>query len=131
MNLPLRVVVQNCKLSTSPVRFSKTSKWPSPTQPIAKDATGKSKMLQFGKLTNFGNIRISLMKLAFPQRLVIFHAGTARTAFLGMLKVFTVVIFGLLTVYEVPKHFYSEDQPTWVPAAGMDSFPQAKFASFT
>lgn len=50
--------------------------------------------------------------------MTIFHAGTKRTAFLGMLKVFTIVSFGLLTFYEVPKHYYADNQPYWVPGAG-------------
>ncbi|KAG9241219.1 hypothetical protein BJ878DRAFT_521816 [Calycina marina] len=56
-------------------------------------------------------------KLSYPQRMVIFHAGTRRTVFLGALKVFTIMSFGLIALYVVPRHYYAEDQPYWVPGA--------------
>jgi len=109
-------VLQKKKFSVSCIRLNKTPNLPTPLPP--KNATEKSKMLKFGRLIIVNYVANHLISTAFPQRMVIFHAGTKRTAFLGMLKVFTVVTFGLLTFFQVPKHYYAEDQPSWVPGAG-------------
>jgi len=109
-------VLKKKNYSVSVIRTSKSPKWPNPVVP--KSVSEKSQMLKFSKLVKVDCISDFLTTAAYPQRLIIFHAGTKRTAFLGMLKVFTVVTFGLLTFFQVPKHYYAEDQPSWVPGAG-------------
>src|SRR6187402_31644 len=54
----------------------------------------------------------------FPARLLVYHAGTGRTVFLGCLKVTTIFICAFFCVVMAPTHFYA-DEPKWVAAAGM------------
>ena len=50
--------------------------------------------------------------------MIIFHAGTTRTVFLGCLKVTTIFLFTFFSVVVAPTHFYAADQPAWIAPAG-------------
>jgi len=58
-------------------------------------------------------------KFIFPERLLVYHAGTGRAVFLGCLKVTTIFIFSFFCLVVAPTHFYAEDQQPWVTAAVM------------
>lgn len=49
---------------------------------------------------------------AFPQRLLIYHAGTGRTTFLACLKVTTIFSFAFFTFVAAPGYLAS-GEPTW------------------
>ncbi|RDL29781.1 Uncharacterized protein BP5553_10646 [Venustampulla echinocandica] len=55
----------------------------------------------------------------YPERLIIYHAGTGRTVFLGCLKVTTIFIFTFFCIVVAPTYFYADDQPPWVPGVAM------------
>lgn len=38
------------------------------------------------------------MEIVYPERLLIFHAGTGRTVFLGCLKVITIFVFAIFGI---------------------------------
>ncbi|KAL5327655.1 hypothetical protein ACEPPN_005356 [Leptodophora sp. 'Broadleaf-Isolate-01'] len=59
-------------------------------------------------------------KARFPERLIIYHAGTGRTVFLGCLKVTTIFICAFFCAVMAPTHFYSEES-NWVAAGVMVS----------
>ena len=50
------------------------------------------------------NIALKPPVSAYPERLLIFHGGTGRIAFLASLKMTTVVVAGLFTFVLVPKY---------------------------
>jgi hypothetical protein len=54
----------------------------------------------------------------FPERLLIYHGGTGRSAFLGCLRVTTIFMFAFFTFVVAPTHFYAEDEPILVAPAG-------------
>lgn len=54
----------------------------------------------------------------FPERVLVYHAGTGRTVFLGCLKVTTIFIFVFFTFVVAPTHLKAEDEPLWVAPAG-------------
>ncbi|RQM08827.1 hypothetical protein DH86_00002964 [Scytalidium sp. 3C] len=59
-----------------------------------------------------------LMQAVYPERLLVYHAGTGRTVFIGCLKVTTIFVFSFFGLVVAPTHFYSEvEEPLWVPAA--------------
>lgn len=56
--------------------------------------------------------------MKYPERLLIYHAGTGRTVFIGCLKVTTIFVFGFFSLVAAPSHFYAPDEPLWVAAVG-------------
>ncbi|KAI5310372.1 hypothetical protein KEM55_007815 [Ascosphaera atra] len=44
----------------------------------------------------------------------IFHAGTGRVAFLGMLRAATVLTFGIFVTVVAPAFYFDPDSPTWM-----------------
>ncbi|KAH7379737.1 hypothetical protein BKA64DRAFT_234806 [Cadophora sp. MPI-SDFR-AT-0126] len=48
-------------------------------------------------------------KARFPERLIIYHAGTGRTVFLGCLKVTTIFICAFFCAVMAPTHFYADE----------------------
>lgn len=54
----------------------------------------------------------------FPERLLIYHAGTGRSVFLGCLRITTIFIFAFFSLVVAPTHFFAEDEPIWVAPAG-------------
>ena len=60
-----------------------------------------------------------LTKAVYPERLIVYHAGTGRTVFLGCLKVTTIFTFSFFSLVVAPTHFFAEEEPKWVAAGGM------------
>ncbi|KAN0092433.1 hypothetical protein V8E51_018280 [Hyaloscypha variabilis] len=58
--------------------------------------------------------KIPAKKTPYPERLLVYHAGTGRTVFLGCLKVTTIFIFSFFTLVVAPAHFFAEAEPPWV-----------------
>lgn len=56
--------------------------------------------------------------LVYPERLIVYHAGTGRTVFLGCLKLTTIFIFTFFSLVVAPAHFNSDDEPKWVAGGG-------------
>ncbi|RFU32573.1 hypothetical protein B7463_g3769, partial [Scytalidium lignicola] len=56
-------------------------------------------------------------KFAYPERLLVYHAGTGKTVFIGCLKVTTIFVFSFFGLVVAPAHWYSDDEPSWVPGA--------------
>ncbi|TVY39932.1 hypothetical protein LSUB1_G005040 [Lachnellula subtilissima] len=50
----------------------------------------------------------------FPERLLVYHAGTGRTVFLGSLKVTTIFIATFFCAVLGPTYFYAENESPWV-----------------
>ena len=63
---------------------------------------------------------ITLMNpfIVFPERLLIYHAGTGRSVFLGCLRVTTIFVFAFFTLVVAPTHLYAENEPLWITGAG-------------
>lgn len=53
-------------------------------------------------------------KAAIPERLLIFHAGTGRTVFVGALKVTTIFLFSATLLFIAPTLYNDPEQPSWV-----------------
>ena len=62
--------------------------------------------------------RDSLTLLAIPERLLIFHAGTGRTVFVGALKVTTIFLFSATLLFIAPALYNDPEQPSWVAPIG-------------
>lgn len=66
-------------------------------------------------------------KTAYPERLLVYHAGTGKTVFLGCLKVTTIFIFFFFSLIVAPAHWQSADEPAWVAPLGR--FPCTQLAA--
>ena len=68
---------------------------------------------------------VSETVIAYPERLLIYHAGTGRTVFIGCLKVTTIFIFVFFALVVAPSHFSNEEASSWVAVAGqsLEPFP--------
>ncbi|KUJ18969.1 uncharacterized protein LY89DRAFT_683789 [Mollisia scopiformis] len=73
-----------------------------------------SRSLQRGIASKSISPKVAKTRTQFPERLLIYHAGTGRTVFLGCLKVTTIFIFSFFSLVFAPTHFYAEEQPVWV-----------------
>lgn len=58
------------------------------------------------------------MILAIPERLLIYHAGTSKIVFLGILKVTTIFIFAGTLMVAAPAINSDDPQQAWVLPAG-------------
>ncbi|TVY28800.1 Heterokaryon incompatibility protein 6,OR allele [Lachnellula hyalina] len=58
--------------------------------------------------------RVSSKKQIFPERVLVYHAGTGRTVFLGSLKVTTIFIATFFCAVLGPTYYYAENEPPWV-----------------
>ncbi len=58
------------------------------------------------------------MRTAFPERLIIYHAGTGKTTFLACLKVTTLFLFGFFDMIMTPAYF-AAGEPLVKTAGGM------------
>ena len=63
-------------------------------------------------------IKGSLTLIAIPERLLIFHAGTGRTVFVGALKVTTIFLFSATLLFIAPALYNDPEQPSWVVPIG-------------
>ncbi|KAL3427448.1 hypothetical protein PVAG01_00957 [Phlyctema vagabunda] len=60
-------------------------------------------------------------KPIYPDRLLIYHAGTGRTVFIGGMKLTTIGICVFFVSVVAPTHFYAEQEPTWISMAVITS----------
>ncbi|KAF4629197.1 hypothetical protein G7Y89_g8948 [Cudoniella acicularis] len=56
-------------------------------------------------------------KTLYPERLLVYHAGTGRTVFLGSLKITTIFIFTFFCIVVAPTYFNADDQQPVTAAA--------------
>jgi len=56
-------------------------------------------------------------KALYPERLLVYHAGTGRIVFIGCLKVTTIFVFAFFTFAAFPYLLNDPNQPVWVPPA--------------
>lgn len=71
-------------------------------------------------------------KLAYPERLLIYHAGTGRTVFIGCLKVTTIFVFSFFCLIVAPAHWFAEDEPVWMaPAVVLSGAIPMLFVAYT
>lgn len=54
----------------------------------------------------------------YPERLLIYHAGTGKTVFVGCLKLTTIFLFSFSCLFVAPSLYYAPDIPNWAPALG-------------
>lgn len=54
----------------------------------------------------------------YPERLLIYHAGTGKTVFVGCLKLTTIFLFSFSCLFVAPSLYYAPDTPNWTPALG-------------
>lgn len=54
----------------------------------------------------------------YPERLLIYHAGTGKTVFVGCLKLTTIFLFSFSCLFVAPSLYYAPDVPNWAPALG-------------
>jgi len=87
---------------------------------LASSTIPKKPRAKQSKLSNnTKTLSLSDLVTAFPERLLVYHAGTGRTVFLGSLKVTTIFIATFFCAVLGPTYFYAEDQPPWVSVVGM------------
>ena len=89
----------------------------SPPRSFAFAYQNPSKAGKFG-LNESECTRGSLTLLAIPERLLIFHAGTGRTVFVGALKVTTIFLFSATLLFIAPALYNDPEQPSWVAPIG-------------
>jgi len=56
-------------------------------------------------------------KAAYPERLLIYYAGTGKTVFIGCMKVTTIFIFSFICLVVAPAHWFAEDELAWTTGA--------------
>ena len=89
----------------------------SPPRSFAFAHQNPSKAGKYG-LNESEYMRGSLTLLAIPERLLIFHAGTGRTVFVGALKVTTIFLFSATLLFIAPVLYNDSEQPSWVAPTG-------------
>lgn len=52
-----------------------------------------------------------------PERILIYHGGTGKVIFLGMLRITTIFLFGVSCLVVAPA-FFSDDYPWYIAPAG-------------
>ncbi|KAA6410102.1 MAG: hypothetical protein FRX48_05521 [Lasallia pustulata] len=55
-------------------------------------------------------------KSGYPERLLIYHAGTGKTVFIGCLKLTTIFLFSFSCLILAPSFYYAPDKPNWAAA---------------
>lgn len=56
--------------------------------------------------------------LGYPGRLLIYHAGTGKTVFIGCLKLTTIFLFSFSCLVLAPSLYYAPDRPNWAAVLG-------------
>ena len=59
------------------------------------------------------------MATVYPERLLIYHAGTFKTTIVGSFKLFTIIAFVFCSVGVAPVLHRNVDIPNWVPWLSM------------
>lgn len=56
--------------------------------------------------------------IAYPERVLIYNAGTGKAVFIGCLKLTTIFLFSFSCLIVAPAFYRAPDYPNWAPAAG-------------
>jgi hypothetical protein len=56
--------------------------------------------------------------IGYPERLLVYHAGTGRTVFIGSMKLTTMLLFSFSCLLVAPAFYQSPDWPNWMAVAG-------------
>lgn len=75
----------------------------------------KSGMFPLRKLLRYGGLP---QASGYPERLLIYHAGTGKTVFIGCLKLTTIFLFSFSCLILAPSFYYAPDKPNWAAALG-------------
>ncbi|KAJ9644062.1 hypothetical protein H2201_007778 [Coniosporium apollinis] len=60
---------------------------------------------------------LMLTILVFPERLLIYNAGTIKTAYISITKIACFAVFAGSCILLAPIYYYDPASPAWVPAA--------------
>ena len=60
----------------------------------------------------------------YPERILIYHTGTARTVYLGFVKITTLFLFAFSSLIVAPRFYYSPDEPNWTAVVGRYHYGQ-------
>ncbi|KAI9651462.1 MAG: hypothetical protein M1829_002810 [Trizodia sp. TS-e1964] len=66
-------------------------------------------MRQFPRFHGVSSSPSPRPRTGYPERLLIYHAGTAKTVFIGCLKVTTIFLFAFSSLVVAPKLFFAEE----------------------
>ena len=55
----------------------------------------------------------------YPERVLIYHAGTGKNVYIACLKVSTIFLFVFYSVVEAPSFYNHPDEPHWKAALGL------------
>ena len=111
------------RLPRSSLRFSSTSS-------VAKSSPKKPGNVQFPSIW----FKCSCNVVKYPERLLIYNAGTGRTVFIGCLKITTIFVFGFFCLVVAPAHYYAPDEPAWIAGVGvypLFNLPSISFPKFS
>ena len=64
------------------------------------------------------NIMNLTTQIAYPERVLIYNAGTGKTVFIGCLKLTTILLFSFSCLIVAPSFYKAPDYPNWTAAAG-------------
>jgi hypothetical protein len=53
-----------------------------------------------------------------PERFIVYHAGTVRTVFVGVMKITTIMLFSCSCLVLAPALHMSSESPPWAGMAG-------------
>lgn len=59
--------------------------------------------------------------IAAPENVLIYHAGTGRIVFLGMLRTATIFVAGVSSMIIAPA-FFADEFPSWLAPLSMATF---------
>ena len=79
---------------------------------------GKSWVRCYGEILNEYPI-VTTTYIVYPERLLIYHAGTGKTVFIGCLKITTIFLFSFSCLVIAPSFYYDPQEPSWIAAAGL------------
>lgn len=58
--------------------------------------------------------RVELIQVVYPERLLVYHAGTGRTVFVASTRLLGIFIFIFASLWIAPSYFFSPFEPTWM-----------------
>lgn len=53
-----------------------------------------------------------------PERLLVYHAGTGKIVFIGLMKINTIFLFSFSCLVLAPSYYLAPDWPNWTVIAG-------------
>lgn len=60
--------------------------------------------------------------IAYPERVLIYNAGTGKAVFIGCLKLTTIFLFSFSCLIVAPAFYKAPDYPNWAAAASQSNF---------